>query len=159
MRFAVCFCLGLLGLSLHAAQSEVLTLSRYFTVKTCYKDASCIGPVAKNIERANIQLELKPGKQGSAVASQAWDRAQVTDDGLQFKSEIHILKHKKPGPFKYTVLMKLRSGNRESKVQKLQLKSLKELDQTVISDEPIAFEGGTLQAQLVIGPKLPLDRD
>src|SRR5690242_9692973 len=127
--------------------AESVSLSRYFTIKTCYKNEECLGPTVKNIESANVKLNLSSFNKGGVSGLHAWDRSSMVEDSVPFKSEIHLIKHTKPGKYKYYLYAMLRSGKgRPGAVKMIHLKDLSELKDVVLTDDPIEFGGGTLQA-------------
>lgn len=140
-----------------AAENESVSLSRYFTIKTCYDGQGCVGPAAMQMESANSEIELKPFKKGNVQGVDGWDRQTLTESNIPFKSEIHLIKHSKPGKYKYYLYTMLRSGKRNGKIKTINLKELSDLKEITLTDEPVKVMGGTVQAQLVVGPKLNIE--
>lgn len=138
-----------------ATDAEPVSLSRYFAINTCDTSSQCTGPGAKNVESANLSLELVPFHKGTLAGWHARDQNSLAMDGVVFQSEIHLVKHAKPGKYAYYIYAMLRSGKRNGKIKTINLKSLKDLGVVVLTDEPVKTAGGTIQAQLVLGPPLP----
>jgi hypothetical protein len=142
-----------------ASASPTITLSRYLKFKTCHADRKdCIGPIAIDLEKANIELVLKEFFKGDGGLT-AQNLYETVKNGISFKSEIRVIK--KPNAEGYFFYMMLRSGpglKREGKVKTFSIKDLSQLTETIVSDSPIKFDGGTLQAELVLGPSLKLPR-
>lgn len=152
--------LFLLGFSIPswATTNESVSLARYFTIKTCYEgQKECTGPVSKQLELANTDIELTPFKKGTSQGLDGWDRQTLTEENIAFNSEIHLIKHLKPGKYKYYIYVMLRSGKRNGKIKKIHLKELSDLKEITLTDEPVKFKGGTLQAQFVLGPKVSIE--
>lgn len=136
-----------------------IKLARYLTIKTCYKDDHCIGPVVKNIEDANIEIPMKPYSKANERGQTAFEEQSVLDQGIPFKREIRVTK--KEGKDEYYVYMMLRSGpslKREGKVKTFSVKDLSQMSETRITDEPIKFKDGTLQAELILSAPLNLSK-
>ncbi|MES2965066.1 MAG: hypothetical protein V4760_14365 [Bdellovibrionota bacterium] len=137
--------------------------SRYLMVTVCYKGhKDCIGPVVKNLEQANVKLQWENFSKGyvdskPARGVTAVDKVNMIEGSVPFTSEIRVTKH--DGKKTTSVYMMLRSGagtKREGKVKTFEIPDLAQLKETKLSDEPIEFEGGTLKAELVVGPPLNL---
>lgn len=139
-----------------AEAQETVSLSRYFTTKVCYSGGECVGPTAKNVGAANIQLKLAPFRKMDVQGKDAWEKNSVTEEGVTFKSEIHLIEYARPGKYKYYIYVMLRSGKREGVVKKFNMKSLDELKEVVLEDKPVKTSRGTIQAQLVLGLPLPM---
>jgi hypothetical protein len=141
-----------------AKERRSITLSRYLTIKTCYTGQNkCIGPVAKELDKANIEMVLEPFFKGDVEGEIAHDKHRIVENGVPFKSEIRVLKKKNKE--EYNIYMMLRSGpgvKRNGKVKTFTVIDLSKLSETKISDDPIKFDGGTLQAELVLGPSVIL---
>jgi hypothetical protein len=144
--------------ALKAEESRSITLSRYLTIKTCYTgQKKCIGPVAKELDKANIQMVLEPFFKGDVQGEIAHDKHRIVENGIAFKTEIRFLK--KQNEEGYYIYMMLRSGpgvKRNGKVKTFKVIDLSKLSETKISDDPIKFDCGTLQAELVLGPSVNL---
>lgn len=153
MKKALFLSLLLIPASLRAAGAETFKLSRWFTMKACNGEAKCMGPIAEDKDKAAQTLTLEPFKKGGKEGWHAYDRNELVENGITFKSEIHVIKWKKPGKYKYYIYAMLRSGNREGKVLMQDLKSLKSFKEKTLTDKPVPIVGGTLQAQLVLGPQ------
>ena len=139
--------------------AEVIKISRYLTLKSCYTGQKCIGPVAKDLENANVELKMKPIHKGDLQGQTAGSSFGLSEDGIPFKSEIQITK--KDGEEGYYIYMMLRSGQglkRHGKVHTFTVKNLSELKQTILKDAPIATKNGTLQAELVFGPSMKISK-
>lgn len=140
-----------------SAHAEAFSLSRYFTVKTCFTNSGCVGPTAKSIESANQRIDLEPFHKSGLEGLDGWERTYVASDGVLFHAEIHVIKYAHPGKYKYYIYTMLRSGKREGKIKKVFLKELEDFKEFTISDRPIKTKNGTAQVQLVVGPTLTLD--
>ena len=136
-----------------ASEKESITLSGNFLFKTCRKGLECIGPRLQDPPYPEVaEIELSPFHKGKESGLEGWHRDTVTEKGITFKSEIHIVKHAKPGKYQYYVYAMLRSGNRNGKVKKIKLKELSILGSTTITDDPIKYsEDGMIQAQYSFG--------
>lgn len=141
----------LLSGAAQAAEEEVISLSRHFTLKTCDAEKHCVGPIAQNIEMSKVELKLTPFQKSTMKGLDGWDRNSLTEKGITFKSEIHLIKFAKPGKYKYYVYAMLRSGKRNGKIKKINFRELSDLKETIITDDPIKMKDATLQAQFVFG--------
>lgn len=137
---------------------NTITISRYFTIKTCYDNKSpCIGPVAKELEKANVTLELAPFTKGADKGVTAIDEYKIQEEGISFSSEIRITQQQgENGYFVYVMLKSGRSKARKGVVKTFFIPKLSELTETRIMDKTIRFQTGTLEAELVVGPKLKM---
>ena len=138
---------------------NTISISRYFSVKTCYTGQACTGPVARNLEKSNIELIMDPYSKGKNRGYTAFDENKIFENGVPFKSEIRITKTE--GKEGYHVYIMLRSGpslKRNGKIKTFSVKSLSRLSETIVADKPINFEGGTLQVELILGPPLSLSK-
>jgi hypothetical protein len=138
-------------------EKETVSFSRYFTIKTCYTNKGCIGPVAKQIEAANTRIALTPFRKGDAMGEDGWDRQRLTEENIPFQSELHIMKHSNPGKHKFSLYVMLRSGKRNGVIKTFHFDDPEQIKQFTVTDKTIPFKGGVLQAQIVIGPKLNID--
>ncbi len=136
---------------------HLIRFSRYITIETCYRRAkNCIGPVAKEIEKANVILAMEPFAKSYKNGLTVVDEVHVKEEDLPFQGEIRISKTDDG----YYVYMMLRSGvgtERHGRIKTFKIPDLSKLTEIVVEDDPITFKGGTLKAQLVMGPPLPLD--
>lgn len=130
--------------------NNVVQISRYITINTCYTgQGKCIGRTVKNIEEANIKLDMQQGT--------ARDIYKLEDEGIVFQSDIRITK--KADQDEYLVYIMIHSGdrlNREARIKTFKIKDLSKMPITRVLDKPIKFKGGTLQAELVVGPRMAI---
>ncbi len=140
-----------------AAQGNALKLNRYIAIETCYEDGECVGPAAKNIEKSSIEFDMQPYAKAGDRGITASDMQIVQDGKTLFKSEIRLVKKEKTDF--YYVYMMLKSGtSRNGKVSIAKVKDLKNFKQRILLDEPIKTKNGTLQAQLIVGPAVPVTK-
>jgi hypothetical protein len=130
------------------------SISRYITIKTCNHAGECIGPTAKNLESANLDLEMQPAH-GKAEGHDAWDRQEITEAGVKIKSEIHVIRYKKPEKYTYYIYAMLRTGKRNGVIKTLSLKRWEDFKEFVLTDSPLKTANGTIHAQLAVGPGKP----
>ena len=140
-----------------SAYGNELKLNRYIAIETCYEDGECVGPAAKNIEKSSIEFDMQPYAKAGDRGITASDLQIVQEGKTLFKSEIRLVKKEKTDF--YYVYMKLKSGlSRNGKVTIAKVKDLKNFKQRILLDEPIKTKNGTLQAQLIVGPVVPLSK-
>jgi hypothetical protein len=149
----------ILLLSCSATAEPASSLNRYLMITVCFDGGECLGPVAKDLENSSVDLKFescggKCGKGASAV-----DRIRVVDEGVPFNAEIRVTRI--GGLDEYYVYTMLRSGptlKRHGKVKTFRIKDLAKFDEVRVKDEPIKFNGGTLKAELVVGPQIEVTK-
>ncbi len=132
---------------------KTIVLSRYLAIKTCSTKGKCTGPSIKGLDKADLKFTMKPISDGNEKGLTASDVFSITEEGISFNSEIRVTK-KDDSP-EYEVYMMLKSGpaeEPEKKIRTFRLKDLAYLPETRITDSPIKYKNGTLQAELVLGP-------
>lgn len=139
------------------ATGHLIKFSRYIAIETCDKRAEkCAGPIPKEIEKANVILAMEPFAKSYKNGLTAVDQVQALEKDLPFRGEIRISKTDDG----YYVYMMLRSGpgtSRNGRIKTFKIQDLSQLTEIAVQDDPIAFRGGTLKAQLVMGPPIPLE--
>lgn len=137
--------------------------ARYMTITVCYTgQKECIGPTVKNLEQANVKLNWEDFSKGTVDSkpvrgSSAVDTLKLTENQVPFTSEIRVTKHEgKSSTYVYLMLRSGQGTKRQGKVKTFEIADLSQLKETKLIDEPIKFDGGTLKAELVIGPPMTL---
>jgi hypothetical protein len=87
------------------------------------------------------------------VGPPSWD-----EEGVPIRTEIHVIRRARAGKPRFYLYAMLRTGKRNGKIRTLDLRDPSDLKEVVLTDEPIRYPGGTLQAQLVIGPRLNIEK-
>ncbi len=131
-----------------------IKISRYFAITACLKnEAKCREPLNLDTENANIGMALLTYKKGDSGIT-AGDKYRVVEQGIPFDSEIRVTK--KDGDSIYRFYVVVRSGGelkRTGVVKTFEVKAFeREMPINSVKDKPIEFPGGTLQAELFIGP-------
>ncbi|HUP57648.1 MAG TPA: hypothetical protein VM598_09370 [Bdellovibrionota bacterium] len=158
LKSVVFACVLFSGLS-SAYASEVVKFSRYLAIETCYRSNKCVGPAARNIEEANVELSLLPFKEGAQASGlMGIHEFSFTDNGKKITGAIRVVKHLSPAHLsgKYTVTAMLDSPNhKKGKTVRVRLDDFSQLDEvTVVGDRVKAKNGVTLQPELVVGGAL-----
>ncbi|MGZ3692725.1 MAG: hypothetical protein ACXWQO_00525 [Bdellovibrionota bacterium] len=141
-----------------AAEDVPFPLYRYFKIKTCTKEGKCSEFLSKGLATREIELKMTHShSKGINGGSDGRDLNRIIENGIPFKSEIHIIRYKQPAKIAYYVYLMLRSGpgtKRHGKLKTFSMQDMSEFKEVTLTDDPIPFKGGTLQAQLVVGPQL-----
>jgi hypothetical protein len=157
MRKSILFACVLASGLPSAFAGETVRFSRYLAIETCYRGSKCVGPAAKNIEEANVELSLEPFKEGGKASGlMGVHEFSFLDNGKRITGAIRVVKHYSPAHLsgKYTVTAMLRN-----KTVRVRLDDFSQLDEvTVVGDRMKAKNGVTLQPELVVGGELILGK-
>ena len=128
------------------AQAPTFDLHRHVEITLCTPECNT---EKMSSEAVHLDLEKFSGK---GDGWDAWDRTRNEIGDTVFKTEIHVVKHRRPEKFQYYIYAVVRTNNREGKILRWNLKNLKEFKERSLEDAPFAIEGGTMQMKLVLGP-------
>ncbi len=146
-----------------ALASETVKFSRYVAIETCYRTGKCVGPAAKNIENANVELPLVPFNEGTKTSGLVGTHEfSFTDSGKKITGAIRVVKHLAPAHLagKYTVTAMLDvPGSKKTKTVRVRLDDFNQLDEvTVVGDRMKTKNGKTVQPELVLGGSLIISK-
>ncbi len=132
---------------------ETFTLERAIRVKTCLNGGTCTEFLPQENEIPTIRIALeKSFAKGINGGVDGWDRHKISAENITFKSEIHLIQYTNKSIYLYAMLRSGSGTKRNGNVHKVSLESASALKPILIQDEPIPFNRGTVQAQLVIRP-------
>jgi hypothetical protein len=140
---------------LTAEESEVIPLLRYFIISPCTAQRKCIAPEAKQLETAQVKLKLEPFSKGGKGVH-GWDKNSLTLNHITFRSEIHLIRWQTPKKSKFYLYAMLRSGKRNGKLKMIDFDELSEIQNVLLTDDPIKTKKGFLKAQLLISSTVNL---
>jgi hypothetical protein len=153
MNTNVFFFLFLFPIFAVAQDSEKFAIHYQIEVRSCDLQASCGEFVRVGSGPKEAYVLLKKGFDKALNGGfQKLERFSVKKEGVPFKADFnieHFLNNS------YFISALLRSGpgtKREGKALRIRLKNLEEFREKKLTDLPIAFKEGTLQARLVFGP-------
>lgn len=130
------------------AKTIPFDLHRHLELTICDPSGNC-ETHRMSSEAVHFDLEKFSGK---GKGWDGWDRTRNEVNGITFKTEIHVIKHLNAGKYQYYIYAMIRSSTREGKLLRWNLKDLSELKERALEDAIIKFNGGTMQAKLVISP-------
>lgn len=128
------------------ADDSTLTLSRHVEVRSCSSKKHC--GEWRSLGEDPALLKLAPFGTGKRGGYDAWSRQSIKTSGTTIKTEIHFVRHKNAGPYKYFVYLMIRTGKHHGQTLGWNLHELTELRERALLDK----RSGKLQARLVIGP-------
>jgi hypothetical protein len=122
-----------------------VTFHRRVEVRECYSRRQCSQWRSLGEDPATLPLQAF-GKAGLS-GFDGWSRQALRVHQTTVKTEIHLVRHATPGPYKYFLYAMIRTGKRHGQTLEWNLHDLNQIQQRALLDKP----SGRFQARMIIG--------